>query len=77
MQKKILQSFVGPLFRPQKIQGPLFAMKIMGQPHRKACKLYFHCKIFVIFFQGPLTRLKNLKGPFLYQAPKQVFVNGP
>ena len=26
---------------PQKFKGPLFAMKITGQPHRKACKLNF------------------------------------
>ena len=47
----------GAPFRPQKkkkkkIGAPLFAMKITGQPHRKACKLN-HGKFVVIFFQGP------------------------
>ena len=37
----IAKIFRPPPFRPQKNQGPLFAMKIMGQPHRKACKLNF------------------------------------
>ena len=49
---------------------PLFAMKITGQPHKKACKLNFYWKICGNFFQGPpLTRVKNFKGPFLHQAP--------
>ena len=38
----------------KKFQGPLFAMKITGQLHRKACKLNFYWKICAIFFQGPL-----------------------
>ena len=44
MQKKIdyRENFSGPPFRPQKnFRAPLFAMKITGQPHRKACKLNF------------------------------------
>ena len=36
------KKFSGPPFRPQKnFRAPLFAMKITGQPHRKACKLNF------------------------------------
>ena len=36
------ENFSGPPFRPQKnVRAPLFAMKITGQPHRKACKLNF------------------------------------
>ena len=40
----IAKNFLGPsLDRKKKIQGPhpLFAMKITGQPHRKACKVNF------------------------------------
>ena len=51
-----------PTFRPQKISGPpLFAMKIMGQPKRKACKLNFYWKICSNLFHGPLPRVKNFK----------------
>ena len=34
-------------------------MKIMGQPHKKACNLKFHEKICGNFFKAPLTRVKN------------------
>ena len=39
----------------KKLQFPpsLFAMKVTGQSHRKACKLNFYWKIFGDFFQGP------------------------
>ena len=44
MQKKInyRENFSGPPLQTAKnFQGPLFAMKITGQPHRKACNLNF------------------------------------
>ena len=48
------KNFFGPPFRPQKISGPpLFAMKMMGQPHRKACKLYFNLDICILFSRPP------------------------
>ena len=50
----IAKNFRGPPSDgKKKIQAPLFAMKIMGQPHRKACKLNFQWKICGNFFQGP------------------------
>ena len=60
-----------PPLRPHKISGlTLYAMKIMGQPHRKARKLNFHQKIDGHFFQGPLLQgSKNLRAP--------VFASGP
>ena len=48
MQKKnkIRENFSRPLSdikkKKKKNQGPLFGMKIMDQPHRKACELNFH-----------------------------------
>ena len=60
----------------KKFQGPLFAMKIIVQPHRKACKLNFHWKISSNFFQCPLQESQILRAPFCIQ-PQQVFVNGP
>ena len=46
MQKNfIVKNFRAPPFTPQKISappGPLCAMKITGEPHRKACKLNFY-----------------------------------
>ena len=43
MQKKLIitKIFPGPPSDRKKFQGSLFAMKITGQPHRKACKLNF------------------------------------
>ena len=67
-----------PLQTVKKFRPPLFAMKITGQPHRKACKLNFYWKICGIFFRpSPLTKVKDFKGPFSALAPLQVFVNGP
>ena len=51
--KFISRKIFEALFRPQKIQGPLFAMEITGQPHRKACKLNFLLENLWYFFQGP------------------------
>ena len=55
MQKKIIAKiFQGPLSDLKKFQGPpFFVMKIMGQPHRKACKLHIHWKICGNFFKVP------------------------
>ena len=116
MQKKLSRYSPPPLQTSKKFRvPPLFAMKITGQPHRKACKLNFYWLIFfkpplqgqkfkgplfasgpsnmclslkfistgkfVVFFQGPLTRVKNFKGlPFCISPPPpplQVFVNDP
>ena len=57
MQKQIIAP-TSKFFMPL-----LFALEIMGQPHRKACKLHFYWKICGILFQGPLTRVKKLKPP--------------
>ena len=57
--------FVPNPFIPQKISGPPFALKITGQPHRKACKLNFYW----IFFKGPLTRVKKFEGPLFASGP--------
>ena len=46
-------------FRPQKIQGPLFAVKIMSQPHGKACKCNFYWKICGNFFQVPPYKVQK------------------
>ena len=51
-------------------------MNIMGQPHRKACKLNFHWKICGDFVKAPLQGSKILGAPFLHQVTQQVFVNG-
>ena len=67
-------------FRPQKISGtPLFAMKITGQPRRKAYKLNFYWKICANFFQGPHYKSQKFSGPPFCIRPhsQQVFVNGP
>ena len=68
MQKILSQNFFAPppLFRPQKFQGPLFDMKIKGQPHRKSYKLNFPRKICGHFFKAPspLGGLKLLRAPF-------------
>ena len=46
-------------------------MKIMGQPHRKACKLHFHRKICGNFFEGPpLQGSTILRAPFLDSRAK-------
>ena len=56
-------------------------MKFVGQPHRKSYKLNFFTRKFVVFFfQGPLRRIKTLKGPSFCVSPPpppQVFVNCP
>ena len=74
--KKILQNFFrAPLQTSQIFQGPHFAMKITGQPHRKACKLNFYLKICGNFLSRPLLQgSKILRPPFLHQAPQQVCV---
>ena len=48
----IAKTFRGPPSDRKKIQTPFFAMKITGQPHRKACKRNFNGKS-VVFFSGP------------------------
>ena len=53
----------------KKIRGPLFAMKIMSQLHRKACKLNFHWKICIFFSRTPLARVKHFKGPLFISGP--------
>ena len=69
-KKKNRQNF-SPTFRPQKFQPPpLFAMKIMGQPHRKECKLLFTGKFVAIFLRPPpLQGSTILRAPFLHQPP--------
>ena len=63
-KKIIVNIFQGPPSDLKKIQGPLFTMKIMGQPHRKSCKLNFYWKICGNFFQGPpLQGSKSLRAP--------------
>ena len=79
MQIKNHKIFLGRLQTAKKIQGPLFAMKIMGQPHRKACKLNFYWKI-CNFFQGPSLQGSKILGTPLFASgppPLEVFVNGP
>ena len=77
----IAKIFRGPPSDRKNISGPpLFAMKITGQPHRKACKLIFYWKICGNFFQGPPYKdQKIFKGPpsCIRPPPLQVFVNGP
>ena len=64
-KKNIAKIFRTP-FRPRKISGPPFAMKIIGQPHRKACKLSFHWKIVGIFFsRAPLQGSNILTCPLI------------
>ena len=73
-KKKLFRQFFGAPFRPQKnFRAPLFATKIMGQPHRRACKTQFFLEN---FFH---TMVNNFKGPspFGIRPPLQVFVNGP
>ena len=65
MQKNIAKIFRPPPLRAPKIQPPPLAMKSMDQPHRKACKLNFYCKICGKFFKAPLARAKTFKGPLL------------
>ena len=81
MQKIFIAKIFGaPLQTAKNFRAPLFAMKITGQPHRKACKLNFYWKICGNFFQGPPYKGQKFQGPpFLHQAPPplQVFVNGP
>ena len=69
------KNFSGPPFRPQKFQGPLFDMRIMGQPHGKSYKLNFPWKIWGHFFQGPpLARGSKLlrAPPFCIRPPASV-----
>ena len=64
--------FFGPPFRPKKNfrPPPFFAMKITGQPHRKACKLNFQWKNCGNFFQAPPYKGQKFSGPpFLHQSP--------
>ena len=65
----ITKIFRGPIQTAKNFRAPLFAMKITGQPHRKACNSIFNGKSVIIFFRGPLTRVKILRAPFLHQAP--------
>ena len=67
---KIIESVSVP-FRPQQISSLLFALKIMGQPHKTACMLNFHLKICNDFFfkAFPLTRAKILRDPFYISPP--------
>ena len=53
-----------------RLQFPLSAMKITGQPQRKACKLNFYWKICGNFFSGP-----PLQGSKILRAP--LFASGP
>ena len=71
MQKTFIAKIFGaPSDRKKKFRAPLFAMKITGQPHRKACKLSFQWKICGNFFSGsPLTRVKHFKGPLFESDP--------
>ena len=64
-KKKYPKKFSEHPFRPQKISGPFFAMKIMGQPHKKACKLNFNWD----FFSRLLTRSTNFKAPLFASGP--------
>ena len=67
MQKIFIGKFFAPL-RSKKIQGkPLLAMKITGQPHRKACKL--------IFSGPPLQGSKMLRAPFLHQEGVEINID--
>ena len=60
MQKKLLQKMFRSL---------LFAMKITGQPQRKACNLNFRWKICSFFSRPPLTRVNNFRGPLFASGP--------
>ena len=71
----ITKLFWGPPFRPQKFQGPLFDMRIMGQPHGKSYKLNFPWQIWGHFFQAPpLARGSKLlrDPPFCIRPPASV-----
>ena len=70
-KKIVIAKFFGTPFQTSKnFRASFFAMKITGQPHRKACKLNFYSKICGIFFQGPtLQRSTTLRAPFLHQTP--------
>ena len=69
-KKYLSRKFFGAPFKPKKkIQGPLFAMKITGQPHRKASKLTFTGKFVVIFFRPPLQGSKILRAPLFTSDP--------
>ena len=53
--KKIIVKFFWAPFHTSKNCGvPFLAMKIMGQPYRKASKLNIYCN----FFKVPLTKVK-------------------
>ena len=75
MQKEnYRKNFSGFPFRPKKIQcpPPLFAMKIMGQPHRKACQLNFHWKICGNYLRPPLQGSNILRAlPFCIRPPER------
>ena len=80
MQKKILQKLLPspPLQTSKHFRAHLFAMKSMGQSHRKAYKLNFYWKICSNFFRVPLQGSKILRTPFFTPAiPLQVCLNGP
>ena len=70
-KKNYREKFSGPPFQTsKKFRAPLFAMKITGQPHRKACKLNFPWKICGNFFQAPPLQGSKFEGPpFFNQAP--------
>ena len=69
MQKNILKLF-GALQTSKNFRALLFAMEIIGQSHRKACKLNFHWKICGKFFQGsPIQGSKILRPPFCISPP--------
>ena len=70
--------FIVKIFRPSpsdppppKFKGPLFAMKIKSQLHRKACNSIFNGKSVVIFFKAPLQiqGLTILRAPFYIRPP--------
>ena len=55
----IAKKNLGPLSDLKKFQPhPFFAMKLMGQLHRKACKLNFYWKICANFLGTPLQGQK-------------------
>ena len=61
--KKHRRKLSGPLFRPQKISRPSFAMKLWVNPIENQTNLFFTGKFVVIRVS------KLLNAPFLHQAP--------
>ena len=69
-KKFLSQKFLPPPLQTSKnFRASLFAMKITGQPCRKACKLNFHWKICGNFFKAPLIRFKTLRAPLFASGP--------